>query len=541
MTDHPYSAHSALIAVRNAADPQASGERFASQRGLVIGGRDALEEATEILEEPSKDIKRKILISVNLIVGSVVLLHAVIQLATKGQLPAPARDNIVLPLIILVNYGSAAYNLWVLRGEHRERERIDRLTRWVSIGLIQLACLVFVHLNPNTATSVLFDQTLSILTVFLTGIIIGRGAAIAWFAVTIASFVFAVQTRGVEFEYVLMTRSELATLHSLAPAAAKAREAAAASEGLAPIGLDLFAVISLVYTGLTLAATYFEAGLIGRVTAAMPVAVQKIQIAAREKQRLAQENLRMGLELDVAQRLQAMILPKGAELGRHAGLEIAAHMVPASEIGGDIYDVLEGPNGSTCLVIGDVTDHGLASGVVMLMAQAALRTALEQTEGDLVRSLVRVNSVIYKNVSERMGDARNLTLALLHYQVGEVRVAGQHESVIIVRTTGAIEEIDTLPLGINVGLLPEVDDMMMESRFALGLGDLMVLYTDGVTEAESPTKAEFGTARLKESVASRRTLACEEIVRGVFADIYRWIGGGTVFDDITLVLVRRTA
>ncbi len=523
------------------AELQLSGERFVSQRGLVIGGRDALEEATEILEEPSKNIKRKILISVNLIVGSVVLLHAVIQLATQGQLPAPARDNIVLPLIILVNYGSAAYNLWVLRGEHRERARLDGLTRWVSIGLIQLACLAFVHLNPNTATSVLFDQTLSILTVFLTGIIIGRGAAIAWFAVTIASFVFAVQTRGVEFEYVLMTRSELASLHGLAPAAAEAREAAAASEGLSPLPLALFAVISLVYTGLTLAATYFEAGLIGRVTAAMPVAVQKIQIAAREKQQLAQENLRMGLELDVAQRLQAMILPKGAELKQHAGLEIAAHMVPASEIGGDIYDVLEGPDGSTCLVIGDVTDRGLASGVVMLMAQAALRTALEQTEGDLVRSLVRVNSVIYKNVSERMGDARNLTLALLHYEDGEVKLAGQHESVIVVRSSGEVEEIDTLPLGINVGLLPEVDDMMVETRFSLGLGDLMVLYTDGVTEAESPGKAEFGTARLKAAVHSRRSLPCEEIVQGVFTDIYRWIGGGTVLDDITLVLVRRTA
>lgn len=518
-----------------------TGERSVSQRGLVVGGRDALEEATEILEEPSKNIKRKILISINLIVGSVVLLHAVIQLATQGHLPAPERDNIVLPLIILVNYGSAAYNLWVLGGEHRERDRLDRLTRWVSIGLIQLACLVFVHLNPNTATSVLFDQSLSMLTVFFTGIIIGRGAAIAWFAVTIASFVFAVQTRGVEFEYVLMTRGELATLHGLAPAAAKARELAAASEGLAPLPLALFAILSLVYTGMTLAATYFEAGLIGRVTAAMPVAVQKIQIAAREKQRLAQENLRMGLELDVAQRLQAMILPKGAELKQHAGLEIAAHMVPASEIGGDIYDVLAGPNGSTCLVIGDVTDHGLASGVVMLMAQAALRTALEQTEGDLVRSLVRVNSVIYKNVSERMGDARNLTLALLHYEDGVVKVAGQHESVIIVRASGEVEEIDTLPLGINVGLLPEVDDMMALSSFSLGLGDLMVLYTDGVTEAESPGKAEFGTGRLKQSVQARRTLPCDAIVRGVFDDIYAWIGAGAVLDDITLVLVRRTA
>jgi serine phosphatase RsbU (regulator of sigma subunit) len=518
-------------------DLQASGSRsFASQRS-----RDALEEATEILEEPSKNIKRKILISINLIVGLVVLLHVIIQLATVGHLPAPARDNVVLPLIVLVNMGSAAYNLWVLRGEHRERRQLDLLSRGVTIGLIQLACLVFVHLNPNTATSVLFDQSLSILTVFLTGVIVGPRAAIAWFAVTVASFAFAVQTRGIEFEYVLMTRGEVAALNGLDAASAGARQAAAAAEGLTPLPLALFAVISLVYTGLTLAATYFEAGLIGRVTAAMPAAVKKIQIAAREKQRLAQENLRMGLELDVAQRLQAMILPRGAELGRHKGLEIAAHMVPASEIGGDIYDVLEGPNGSTCLVIGDVTDHGLASGVVMLMAQAALRTALEATDCDLVRALNRVNSVIYKNVSERMGDARNLTLALLHYDEGAVELAGQHETVIIVRKDGHVDEIDTLPLGINVGLLPEVEDMMLASHFTLAPGDLLVLYTDGVTEAEAPNKAQFGGGRLREAVVARRSQSCDEIVKGVFADIYGWIGGGTVYDDITLVVVRRTA
>ncbi|HEY0133556.1 MAG TPA: PP2C family protein-serine/threonine phosphatase, partial [Nannocystis sp.] len=168
------------------------------------------------------------------------------------------------------------------------------------------------------------------------------------------------------------------------------------------------------------------------------------------------------------------------------------------------------------------------------------RTALEATGGDLVQSLVRVNSVIYKNVSERMADGRNLTLALLRYHAGRVQLAGQHESVIVVRADGSVEEIDTLPLGINVGLLGEVDDMMSEMSFAFLPGDLMVLYTDGVTEAERPDKQQYGVSRLKDSVTSRRALPCDQIVQGVFTDIYRWIGGGTVYDDITLVLVRRT-
>ena len=503
--------------------------------------RDALAEATNLLEESTRDTKRKILISLNAIIATVVILHVVVQLATAGTLPDPARDAFVLPLIILGNLGSALHNVRQLRPGHRARPRLDAATRWFSVAIMQLASLVVVHFNPNTAISVLFDHTLSILTIFFTGVILGRRAAVVWFLVTVASLLFAVSQRGLGFEYTLMTSRELAALHDLDPAAAGERARAAASERLLPLPIALFAAISCVYTALTVAATYFEAGLLGRMLGAVPVAVKKIQIATRERQQLEAENMRMGLELDVARRLQAMILPRGDELTKHRGLEIAAHMVPASEIGGDLYDVLEGPSGSTCLVIGDVTDHGLASGVVMLMAQAALRTALEQTGGDLVGSLVRVNSVVYKNVSERLGDGRNLTLALLLFDGGEVRLAGQHETVIVVRSTGAVEELETLDLGINVGLLPEVDAMMSERTFALAPGDLMVLYTDGVTEAEAPDGRQYGVQRLKDAVLEHRALPCEQIRERVFKDIYRWIAGGKILDDITLVLVRRTA
>lgn len=506
----------------------------------LIRRRDALSEATQILEASSKDTKRKILISLNVIVAFVITLHVALQLATAGTLPDPARDAVVMPLIFLINAGSAMYNVRALRSDRRKSARLDGLTRGLSIAIIQLTSLVVVHFNPNTATSILFDHTLSILTIFFTGVILGRRAAVVWFGVTIASLLFAVSQRGLEFEYALMTRGELEALRQLDPASAGARARDALAEKLLPLPVALFAAISVVYTGLTVAATYFEAGLIGRVLAAMPLAVQKIQIATRERQQLEEENMRMGMELDVAQRLQAMILPRGEELRGHKDLEIAAHMVAASEIGGDIYDVLDGPGDSTLLVIGDVTDHGLASGVVMLMTQAALRTALEATDGDLVGSLVRVNSVVYKNVQERLADSRNLTLALLCYDGGSVRLAGQHESILVVRGDGGIEEFETIDLGINVGLLPEVADMMSEIRFELAPGDLMVLYTDGVTEAEDPRGQHYGVERLKAAVHAHRTLACEQIRERVFQDIYRWIAGGKVLDDITLVLVRRS-
>lgn len=505
----------------------------------VFWRKDVLAEATEILEEPSKNTKRKILVSLNLIIALVGSLHILLQLVTLGRLPDPARDMIVLPLILIGNFASALYNVRVIRGAPQS-VRLDAVTRWMTVGIIQLASLVIVHFNLNTASSILMDHSLSILTIFLTGVLIGPRAALVWAGVTLLSLFAAVQHRGLDFQYVLMTRDELAALQRLDPAAFEARAAAAAAEHLVPLPIGLFAAVSVIFTGLTIAATYFEAGMIGRILGVMPVAVEKIQIAARERQKLAQENMRMGTELEVAQRVQAMTLPRGDELRRHPGLEIAAHMVPASEIGGDLYDVLEGPNGATCLVIGDVTDHGLASGVVMLMCQAALRSALEQTGGDLRASLVRVNSVLYKNVQERMGDQRNLTLALLRYEAGTVRLAGQHESVIVVRTDGAVEELDTIDLGINVGLVPEIDDMLAERTFELAPGDLLVLYTDGVTEAESPDGEQYGVKRLKDVVAANRALSCEQLRERVFKDVYGWIDGGKVHDDITLVLVRRT-
>lgn len=507
----------------------------------VLWRKDVLEEATEVLEEPSKNTKRKILVSLNLIFGLVCAAHVVIQLATVGRLPDPARDAVVLPLILVCNVASAIYNIRVLRGSLRGGPRVDSVTRWMTIIILQLASLVIVHFNLNTASSILLDHSLSVLTIFLTGVVIGRRAALIWAMVTITSLFIAVEQRGLDFQYVLMTRAELAALQQLGPAALEARAAAAAAEHLVPLPIGLFAAVSVIFTGLTIAATYFETGMIGRVLAAMPVALEKIQIAARERQALAQENMRMGMELEVAQRVQAMTLPRGEELQQHPGLEIAAHMIPASEIGGDLYDVLAGPDGSTCLVIGDVTDHGLASGVVMLMTQAALRSAIEQTGGDLVASLVRVNSVLYKNVQERMGDSRNLTLALLRYEAGKLRIAGQHESIIVVRGGGEVEEIETLDLGINVGLVGEISDMLAERTIELHVGDLLVLYTDGVTEAAAPDGGQYGVARLKDAVARHRSLPCEQIRDRVFKDVYDWIDGGTVHDDITLVLVRRTA
>ena len=209
--------------------------------------KDILLEASEILQEPSRDTKRKILISLNLVIGLLFALFAFIQLATVGHLPDPDRDNITYPIILLVNWGSVGYNTWALFSRRGGVPRWDTFSRWASVLILQAVSLIFVHLNPNTATSFLFDQTLSIITIFFSGVVISRGYGAVWFGVTIVSMVMAVANRGADFKYVLMTRPEVKALFADTQSAAFAnRMAEYIAEKVVPLDLTLFALISLL-------------------------------------------------------------------------------------------------------------------------------------------------------------------------------------------------------------------------------------------------------------------------------------------------------
>jgi predicted ATPase/serine phosphatase RsbU (regulator of sigma subunit)/tRNA A-37 threonylcarbamoyl transferase component Bud32 len=254
-------------------------------------------------------------------------------------------------------------------------------------------------------------------------------------------------------------------------------------------------------------------------------------------ERLQEDNLRMSAELDITRELQQMILPKTSELQQIPGLDIAGFMEPATEVGGDYYDVLN-QDGRIKIGIGDVTGHGLQSGVVMIMAQTAVRALLANNETDPVRFLSAVNQTIYGNV-QRMKADKMLSLALLDYQDGTVRISGQHEEVILIRADGSLELIDTIDLGFPIGLESEVADFISELEIVLNPGDGIVLYTDGITEAENPEKELYGLERLCEVVRRNYNLSATEMKENIIADVRRYIGTQEVFDDITLLVLKQ--
>jgi serine phosphatase RsbU (regulator of sigma subunit) len=254
-------------------------------------------------------------------------------------------------------------------------------------------------------------------------------------------------------------------------------------------------------------------------------------------ERLKVENLRMSAELDVTRRLQQMILPKQQELESIEGLEIAGFMEPAEEVGGDYYDVLN-HGGKATIGIGDVTGHGLESGVLMIMAQTAIRTLFTHNETDPVKLLQTVNQTLFDNV-ERMNSGKNMSLSLLEYRDNTLRLSGQHEEVIVVRSSGEFERVDTIDLGFPIALEADIADFLATTEIQLNSGDVVVLYTDGITEAFDMNHDQYGIEPVIEVVALNREQSAAEIKQAVIDDLRRYMGEEKVFDDITLVVIKQ--
>jgi phosphoserine phosphatase RsbU/P len=253
-------------------------------------------------------------------------------------------------------------------------------------------------------------------------------------------------------------------------------------------------------------------------------------------EKLRSENIRLGAELDVARHIQMMVLPKNHELSTIPAVEVAAYMRPADEVGGDYYDVLR--DGRKLKIgIGDVTGHGLESGVLMLMVQSVARALQETGEGDPLLFLDRLNRAIFKNL-ERTNSDKHLSLAFLDYEDEKLTLSGQHEEVVVVRAGGGVERIDTIDLGLPIGLEQDISPFLATINIPFASGDVVVLHTDGVTEAEGAKGELFGLDRLVESTHQRHGSSAEKIKDGIIEDLMAHIGTRKIHDDITLVVMR---
>ncbi len=185
-----------------------------------------------------------------------------------------------------------------------------------------------------------------------------------------------------------------------------------------------------------------------------------------------------------------------------------------------------------------MTGHGVESGMVMLMIQSIIRALIEGGETDHVRVLDMLNRAVYGNV-QRMETGKNLTLCLLDYVDGQIQLSGQHDDPIVVRADGQVELVDTMNLGFPIGLDSDIADFISQTTIQLAPGDGIVLYTDGITEAENEAGEQYGLERLCEVVSRNWSQAAEGIKDAVVADVESYIGEGEIYDDITLLVLKQ--
>ncbi len=257
----------------------------------------------------------------------------------------------------------------------------------------------------------------------------------------------------------------------------------------------------------------------------------------RLNSKLLDENDRLSAELDIAQQLQKMVLPSDDETAAIKELDIAGYMKPADEVGGDYYDVLQ-VGDATYLGVGDVTGHGLSSGVIMLMVQTAYLTLSLTGEKDLDKILSTLNKALYQNII-RIKENKDLTLSLLRYKDKKFDIVGQHETVILCRSSGDIEIIDTMDLGFPIGLEGDIDDFIAIKQLELMPDEVMLLYTDGITEAENHKKEMYGIDNLTSALQKHYQKDAKIIRDKIVDEVYAFIDDATIHDDISMLVIKQ--
>ena len=251
---------------------------------------------------------------------------------------------------------------------------------------------------------------------------------------------------------------------------------------------------------------------------------------------LKQARDRLWSEMEVAQRIQTSLLPKNRRLGPW---ELEASMSPAEEVGGDYYDFFETPHGERWLAIGDVSGHGVESGLVMMMTQTAIATLVNanpnRTPSDV---FVHTNRVIRDNVA-RLGGHRYMTLNVVRVEDTRLIVAGKHQDFFVWRAKTGVVEIITNE-GPWIGVVDDVRRSVEDQTLSLEVGDWVLLHTDGLTEAANASGVMFGEAGLRRvlgEVAGKVPL--REAVGLIRARVEAYQQKQE--DDLTIVMLRRVS
>lgn len=251
---------------------------------------------------------------------------------------------------------------------------------------------------------------------------------------------------------------------------------------------------------------------------------------------------RVAKELEIAKEIQQAIIPK--EVPKIAGLDIAASVNPAAEIGGDCYDFIKVDEQNTIIYVGDVTGHGVPAGLLVSVANALIYAY--RAVNDIFQVLVNVNSILQAKSQPNMF----ITMAMLNWntqtQVLEYISAGHEKILHFNAKTKQVTELASG--GIALGMVPDCAKLLKKAPIQMNEDDVIIVYSDGIPEAWGAKKEQYGMGRLRRILLDAATghgkqdghnLTAEDIREDMLKDVHKFMGNTPQADDITLMVVKR--
>ena len=248
-------------------------------------------------------------------------------------------------------------------------------------------------------------------------------------------------------------------------------------------------------------------------------------------------------EVEQAERILAKELEQAAEIQRKLlpttapsvpGVALAGYNAPCRTVGGDYFDFLTYPDGRVAMLVGDVAGKGMPAALLMSSLQARVQVLFD-APGDLAALVTRLNRIINSNCpSNRF---ISFFIGVLDPKTGQLSyVNAGHNPPLLVRSDGSVQKLDCT--GLILGIMPAARYEQQTAR--LDPGDILVLFSDGVTEAARPdVDEEFGEERLARALFELRDLPAKEMIEAINRQVQEFTAGSPPADDITLLIAKR--
>ena len=254
-----------------------------------------------------------------------------------------------------------------------------------------------------------------------------------------------------------------------------------------------------------------------------------------ENQRLALVEVQKQIisrDLEQAADIQRRLLPRESPVV--PGYEIAGHNLPCQTVGGDYFDFFPYEDGRIGLVLGDVSGKGMPAALLMTALKGGVQVLLGEAPSDVSSVMSRLDRVVAANFPRNR--FVSLFFGLLEPVSGDLIYCNAgHNPPFLVRAAGSIERLPSC--GTILGIFPEMGYEVKTCR--LERGDVLTLYSDGVTEENNPAGEEFGEDRLSQLLLEKGRGQAADLVEGIRRAVVAWAAGAGAADDVTVVVARR--